>query len=366
MKTMVLEPRAPRDEERDEERDVDSEAGEAEPGARRRSPLPLLIGAGALLAAAIVAVALMRGRSHDDSGAAPQASTTDAVVTPPAHPATPADSAHTIAGQPAKPESAAAVPANPLDAARADFAAGKYADAEAALKALITGGKVKGAELRAARELRARTLVRGGHADGAQRLFTTMLIVEPGYQPGSDLAADERAAFDAARTKLAHDDSLAATKKPVAAAGDGPASIDVTVVPFASLQVDGDNKGQNQKQYHLPLKPGHHVVKATHPTLGSHEWSVDIGAGESRELTYDFLASYSGKVSVSSDGGWAEIYIDGDPVHHATPWVIENVLPGKHEISVVREGFSVDGGAQSVTVKPGQQASVSFRLKKKK
>ena len=60
-----------------------------------------------------------------------------------------------------------------------------------------------------------------------------------------------------------------------------------------------------------------------------------------------------------------EIYVDGEAVHHQTPWVISGIPPGKHEISLVREGFSIDGGPQTVVVKAGQQVSISFKLKKK-
>ncbi|MCC6652724.1 MAG: PEGA domain-containing protein, partial [Candidatus Eisenbacteria bacterium] len=74
----------------------------------------------------------------------------------------------------------------------------------------------------------------------------------------------------------------------------------------------------------------------------------------------------TGSVNVTAQGGWAEIYVDGVSVQHTTPYVVTGLLPGKHEISVVREGFSVEGGAQSVTLKAGQQASVSFKLKAKK
>ena len=138
----------------------------------------------------------------------------------------------------------------------------------------------------------------------------------------------------------------------------------VTVSPYGTLIVDGETKGQNQKEFHVSVKPGRRNVKVVHPTLGSHEWNVEIESGQSKDLSYDFGAS-AGSISVSAEGGWAEIYIDGDAVHHQTPWVISGVAPGKHELSLVRQGFSVEGGPQPVVVKAGQQATVSFKLKKK-
>jgi len=372
MATIVMERRAEPNLRADARDDGPDEDGEplAATTARRgapRSPLPLVIGA-VLLIGTIVTVMALRGRDRGQVAAASQERADAAtsavareVATPP--PETP----------PVDTASAAAPAAPTLEGARAAFDAGRFDEVEAQLKALITSGALEGAALRSARELRARALVRSGHTDGAQRLFMTLLVVDPSYRPGGGLSADERAAFDAARAKLAARDSAAAATRAVAprtpatrTPAGGPSAITVTVIPFASLQVDGEARGQNQREYRLRLEPGHHVIKATHPTLGGHEWSVDLTAGQTQDLSYDFLASNSGRLSVSAEGGWGEIYLDGDPVHHATPWIIQNVLPGKHELSLVREGFTVEGGPQTVAIKAGQQVSVTFKLKKKK
>ena len=58
--------------------------------------------------------------------------------------------------------------------------------------------------------------------------------------------------------------------------------------------------------------------------------------------------------------------MDGVRIGHTTPWDISPVPPGKHEISLVRDGFSPDGGAQTVDVKPGETKTVRFKLKAKK
>jgi len=329
-------------------------------GGARRSPLPLVIGA-VLVIGTIVTFMALHGRAQV---AAPR-ERADAATAPVAS-EVPTAPSETI---PMDTASAAATAAPTLEGALAAFDAGRFDEVEAQLKALITSEALEGAALRSARELRARALVRSGHADGARRLFTTLLIVDPSYRPGGGLSADERAAFDAARAKLAARDSAAAAPRTTvtraAATATGPTGITVTVIPFASLQVDGEARGQNQREYRLRLEPGHHVIKATHPTLGGHEWKVDLAPGQTQDLSYDFLASNSGRVSVLAEGGWGEIYLDGDPVHHPTPWVIQNVLAGKHELSLVREGFTVEGGPQTVAVKAGQQVSVTFKLKKK-
>ena len=152
----------------------------------------------------------------------------------------------------------------------------------------------------------------------------------------------------------------------VTAPASGDASVAVMVVPFASFFVDGEPKAQNAKSWRGTLKPGKHTVRVEHPTLGHMEWTEDLKAGDAKTFAHDFIAASSGSISVTSEGGWAEIYLDGDRVGHPTPWVITGILPGKHEISLVREGFTVDGGAKTVTVKAGQETSVSFKVKQKK
>ncbi len=162
----------------------------------------------------------------------------------------------------------------------------------------------------------------------------------------------------------------AAPPVPSATAITPPATTEATLLvtanPFANFTVDGEAKNQNAKAWRGVIKPGKHSVRIEHPTLGFKEWEIEVDAGEAKELAYDFLATSSGSISVTSEGGWAEIYLDGDKTGHTTPYVITGVAPGKHEVALVREGYSVAGGANSVNVKVGQQAEVLFKLKQKK
>ena len=192
----------------------------------------------------------------------------------------------------------------------------------------------------------------------------------PATTPATTPAKDPKAAVTSppkdakTATTTPPKDAKAVTPPPAPATGD--ATVAVTASPFATFYVDGEKKAENAKSWRGSLKPGKHAVKVVHPTLGEQSWNLDLAAGESKDLSYDFLAAAAGTISVTAEGGWAEIYLDGDKIGHPTPWVITGVLPGKHEISLVREGFTVDGGAKTVTVKAGQQANVSFKLKAKK
>jgi tRNA A-37 threonylcarbamoyl transferase component Bud32 len=172
------------------------------------------------------------------------------------------------------------------------------------------------------------------------------------------------AAKAAARAAAKAAPTSAGPPSPASAEGNG--TVSVTASPFATFIVDGEKKSENAKSWHGSLKAGKHTIRVEHPTLGNKEWPIELAAGEAKDLEYDFLSAASGTINVAAEGGWAEIYLDGDRIGHPTPWVITGVLPGKHEISLVREGYTVDGGAKTVTVKAGQQASVSFKLKSKK
>ena len=336
-------------------------------GGKPRSMVPLIAGIAVAIAVVVGAVMMMnKPKPAADSSAA----TPPPVATAPVPPQTGTEVPKPDATVPV-PESAATA-ASPLDAARALYDAGKFADAAAALRHVLATTKLEGAQLRATRELRARALVRANKPADAQRVYASLLASDAGFQPDPNGATPaDLAAFQAAKSSAARADSVAhAAAMPAPGPGapnpNALATLVVSVNPFAALAVDGESKGVNQKQYRIQVKPGHHVVRIVHPSLGPHDWTLDLAPGDTKELTFDFLASASGSISVSSEGGWAEIYIDGDPVHHQTPFVIENVPAGKHEISLVREGFSVEGGAHNVTVKVGQLASVSFKLKKKK
>ncbi len=144
------------------------------------------------------------------------------------------------------------------------------------------------------------------------------------------------------------------------------ATLIVKATPFAStLTVDGDTKGANQSQFKLSLKPGKHTVRMTHTTGAPYETTVNLDAGDEQTITHDFTGTF-GSINVSADPTWGEIYLDGDPQGKTTPFVISNLRPKEYQVVLVRDGYTVEGGAQFVTVKPGQTVNVKFKLKQKK
>jgi hypothetical protein len=253
----------------------------------------------------------------------------------------------------------------PVAQARALIAASKFADAVTVLRKGLSDRAIPSAEARLARELLARAYARGGRAAEATRVYSEILKSTPGFTPNPrESNPAELAAFDAAKKlQVASARETTATTTPVAKGGD--ATFVVRAAPFASeLLLDGDRKDSNKAQFRFTVRPGRHIITIRHPSLGNKVWTEEIAAGETRELSHDFLKS-AGKISVSASGGWAEIYLDGQRTDRTTPAVLEGVLPGEHVVSLVSESFTVEGGPRTVQVKVGEQVNLQFRLKKK-
>ena len=162
--------------------------------------------------------------------------------------------------------------------------------------------------------------------------------------------------------------SAAPTPTPAPApapSGGGVATLTVKASPFASaILVDGEQKDANKGLYKLQLKPGRHTIRVTHPTAPAHEWKVELSAGEDQTLSHDFTSNF-GTISITCEPTWGEIYLDGEAVGKTTPFELSNLRPKEYQVSLVRDGYKVEGGAQTVSVKPGQTVTVKFKLKKK-
>ncbi|HLA62842.1 MAG TPA: PEGA domain-containing protein, partial [Rhodothermales bacterium] len=80
--------------------------------------------------------------------------------------------------------------------------------------------------------------------------------------------------------------------------------VTLTVSPWARVEVDGRAVGTTPLREPLVLAPGTHTVRLTHPTLGVHEETVRVGAGEARDLRVRMGAGGGGAGAGSAaDGG---------------------------------------------------------------
>jgi len=336
-------------------------AASATSGKKSGLPIPALAGVGALVVAIIVvAVMLMNKPKTETPTEVPEQSTQQVEPPPVAAP---------VVTTAAPTESTTS--ALPLfEQARRSFAAGDYVATVRLGRQAMTAKETSRKDQRAAQELVARSLVRQNRTADATLVYQALLKATPTFKPDpTGLTKAETAAFEAARTAPLATTPVVETPTaaPTPPASGGTATLTVTVSPFAeAFIVDGETKDRNKQTLRVQLKAGKHTVRVTHPSLGSKDLTVDLQGGESKQISHDFLAASAGSLSVSSAGGWAEIYIDGDPTGKTTPALIEGVLPGKRSISLVRDGYTIEGGPQTVDVKAGHKASVQFKLKPKK
>lgn len=124
-------------------------------------------------------------------------------------------------------------------------------------------------------------------------------------------------------------------------AGDG--FIQVVVVPFADVWVDGKLVKSEAKRVVVPVPatPGkRHVVELRHPTFGTQKFDrVAVTAGDTTDLgRYDFKF---GKVSVFCKPAVpADVFVDGAKADRQTPYA-GKIGATKHKIGVVKDGFIV-------------------------
>ena len=143
-----------------------------------------------------------------------------------------------------------------------------------------------------------------------------------------------------------------------------PATLEIKVAPFATYFVDEQQVASNVGSTRLQVKPGIHSIRVVHPAFDPHEWkNIRVEPGKTVSLVFDFLAATTGKMRVTADP-WAEVVVDGKKTGKFTPCELE--LPvGTHNITVVREGFALDGSPQTVAIKGGPPVSIGFKLTKK-
>jgi hypothetical protein len=145
---------------------------------------------------------------------------------------------------------------------------------------------------------------------------------------------------------------------------NAPVTLEIKVTPFATYYVNDQQVASNVASTKQQLKPGTYNVRAVHPAFDPKEWkNVRLEPGKPLTLSFDFIASSMSTLRVTSDP-WAEVVVDGQKTGKFTPCELK-LSAGTKTVVVVRDGFVVDGGPQSVSLKPGTPVSVSFKLKRK-
>ena len=143
-------------------------------------------------------------------------------------------------------------------------------------------------------------------------------------------------------------------------------TLEIKVTPYATFFVNDKQVDANKVSTRQTLKPGRYTIRAEHPAFAPKEWKdILIEPNKTKSLAFDFEESTknrTGSLGVGCEGGWAYIYLDGRNTGKTAPGILNELTPGSYAVSVVREGFVVEGSAKSVVIRPGQKSEVSFKV----
>ncbi|RLB59904.1 MAG: hypothetical protein DRI34_00365 [Deltaproteobacteria bacterium] len=128
-------------------------------------------------------------------------------------------------------------------------------------------------------------------------------------------------------------------------------------VDGARVYVDGRLVGKTPFKRPLKLRPGKHRLKATKAGFGTFKTEFRIRRGRRTEISVDLLP-VSGLLKVTANIDAAEVYID-NKLAGRTP-LIKNVVVGKHDIMVMREGYN--DYVSEIVVEAGQRHFVEAVL----
>lgn len=165
--------------------------------------------------------------------------------------------------------------------------------------------------------------------------------------------------------KVPADDPPAVNQDPVVTANPSqtepppPAmgTLRLASVPAVSMEVNGQRIRNNES---ISLTTGKHKVRFEDPASGvAKDTTVTIRAGRQQEIIcyFEHVFTVVTQWDKGSQAPWAKIFVNGRDINEPTPFVNLKLGPGKHDISVSRQGYKVLEGVQSVTVEPSCGAS---------
>jgi len=143
----------------------------------------------------------------------------------------------------------------------------------------------------------------------------------------------------------------------------------INVTPFAErgridkLWID-DREVEPASEFEYRVQPGRRKVRVQ---VGDDRLTDTVTVPPSGKATLNlFIGAGRGRISVAalfgSEGGYADIVLDGVATGFGTPYEIRDVLEGPHEISVTQEGYRARGGSQFITVRGGDRVRAEFSM----
>jgi serine/threonine-protein kinase len=125
--------------------------------------------------------------------------------------------------------------------------------------------------------------------------------------------------------------AVSATEAPRAAEPVRPATLKVTVRPWAEVFVDGHSRGYTPRVREVSLSPGEHRLRLINPLCDAEEEVFQVAAGETvvREVT---LQVHKAEVAIAAPAG-ARVFVDGVETGVAPLQGSVYVEHGRHVIS---------------------------------
>jgi hypothetical protein len=84
------------------------------------------------------------------------------------------------------------------------------------------------------------------------------------------------------------DKKAASAEKPAAAAAGGPGRLELAVLPWGEVLVDGKSRGVSPPLRTLEIPPGSHTIELRNSTFPSHVEKIDVRAGEAIRIRHRF------------------------------------------------------------------------------
>jgi hypothetical protein len=115
-----------------------------------------------------------------------------------------------------------------------------------------------------------------------------------------------------------------------------PATVEVRVLPWCDITIDGVSQGRSPRTLTLPA--GRHTLRCEQPGTGrAHEVSLDLAPGGRELVAHDLLGDVAVTVGITG----SVVVIDGKTT---TPGATIRLSPGSHRVEL-RRGETLVGTA---------------------
>jgi hypothetical protein len=119
-------------------------------------------------------------------------------------------------------------------------------------------------------------------------------------------------------------------------------------------------------KYRVRLPEEQYIIKVEHPTLGLWKKTVQVKGNDDTNVIVNFTQEVPIQikaVDAEDNPVSGEIFVDGKKSGRSTPGDI-SLRVGLHKISVLKDGYSADGGEKEILIDTGIKNSLTFILKK--